>query len=153
MKTGVEIDMIVTDSLAALNLYESIFDIERVEVTNLDKGLNEAVFNLYGSRFHMLDENPEYQMFAPKPGAGNPVWFNVVVPDIQAVWDKAMKVGCTEMQPITLLEEMGVSNAMFSDSFGYLWMLHQVHREVSFEDRVRLMEENIGGQPKEETRI
>jgi uncharacterized glyoxalase superfamily protein PhnB len=143
MKTGVEIDMIVSDSLAALDLYESIFDLERVEVTSLAKGLNEAVFTIYGVRFHMLDANPEYQMFAPAPGAGNPVWFNVVVPDIQAVWEKAVKAGCTVVQPVTLMEEIGVSNAMFSDSFGYLWMLHQIHREVSFENRVRLMEEQM----------
>ena len=31
---GVEIDLIVKDSLAALELYEQIFEVERVEVTN-----------------------------------------------------------------------------------------------------------------------
>jgi len=30
---------------------------------------------------------------------------------------------------------------MFSDVFGYIWMLHQVHREVSFEERTKLWEE------------
>jgi len=35
---GVEIDMIVTDSLKALDLYENIFEIERIEVSNLPKG-------------------------------------------------------------------------------------------------------------------
>lgn len=55
-----------------------------------------------------------------------------------------MKAGCTEVQTVTLMEEMGVSNAMFSDSFGYLWMLHQVHREVSPEERVRQMDERKG---------
>ena len=31
---GVEIDMVVTDSLKALELYEKIFDIQRVEVSD-----------------------------------------------------------------------------------------------------------------------
>jgi len=41
---GVEIDMVVTDSLKALELYEKIFDIERVEVTHFPKGENEVYF-------------------------------------------------------------------------------------------------------------
>ncbi|MDI9422462.1 MAG: VOC family protein, partial [Bacillota bacterium] len=26
----------------------------------------------------------------------------------------------------------------FVDPFGYVWMLHQVHKEVSFEERMKL---------------
>jgi hypothetical protein len=35
----------------------------------------------------------------------------------------------------------GVSNAIFRDPFGYIWMLHQVHKEVSFEERKQLWED------------
>lgn len=34
---GVEIDLVVTDSLKALELYEKIFEIERVEVSNFSE--------------------------------------------------------------------------------------------------------------------
>ena len=37
---GVEIDFVVSDSLKALELYEKIFDIERVEVSDLPRGEN-----------------------------------------------------------------------------------------------------------------
>ncbi|MFN6430030.1 hypothetical protein EUCA11A_28400 [Eubacterium callanderi] len=136
--TGVEIDMVVTDSLKALELYEKIFEVKRIEVTDYPKGTNEAVFTIYDTRFHMLDENPEYQLIAPKPGQPQSVWYNVLVPDIQAVYDKAMAAGCAEIQPVT---EMGAANAMFADAFGYVWMLHQIYREVSFEERCKAMEE------------
>ena len=43
---GVEIDMVVKDSLIALELYEKIFEIERVEVTNFSRGENEAIFTI-----------------------------------------------------------------------------------------------------------
>ncbi len=33
-----------------------------------------------------------------------------------------------------------VSNAVFADGFGYQWMLHKVHKEVSFKERIRLWE-------------
>ena len=83
--TGVEIDFVVTDSLQALALYETIFEVERVEVTSFPKGQNEAVFTIYGVRFLMLDKNPEFQLVAPKPGAPQSMWLNVLVPDIQRV--------------------------------------------------------------------
>jgi len=138
---GVEIDMIVKDSLKALELYEKIFEIERVEVTNFPKGENEVVFTLYGVRFHMLDENPKFGLIAPIPDKPNTIWFNILVPDIKETFSKAINAGCTVVQPITEIPEYGVSNAIFNDSFGYQWMLHQVHKEVSFEERIRLWEE------------
>ncbi len=140
---GVEIDMVVTDSLAALELYEQIFEVERLEVTNYDKGLNEAVFSMYGTRFHLLDENPEYRLIAPKEGDPKPMWINILVPDIAATYQKAMAAGCTEIQPLTELEDFGVINAILVDPFGYIWMLHEVVREVSFEERCRIMEEKM----------
>ncbi|MBP1971314.1 PhnB protein [Virgibacillus natechei] len=139
--TGVEIDMIVTDSRKALELYEKIFDVERVEVTDFSKGENEVIFSLYGVRFHMLDENPEFDLMAPKPDNPQTIWFNIMVPDINGTFSKAMNAGCTELQPVTELTDFGVSNAMFNDPFGYQWMLHQIHKEVSFEERMRLFEE------------
>lgn len=140
---GVEIDMVVTNSIEALELYNNIFEIEVVESTSFDKGLNEAVFTMYGVRFHLLDENPQYQMIAPKEGDSKPMWVNVLVLDIKDTYKKAMDAGCTEIQPVTELTDFGVSNAVFSDKFGYVWMLHQIHREVSFEERIKIFEEKI----------
>ena len=138
---GVEIDLVVTDSLKALELYEKIFEIERVEVSDLPKGQNEVVFTLYGVRFHMLDENPEFHLIAPSQDDPKTIWFNVSVQDIKETYTKAMSLGCTEIQPVTDLPDYGVSNAIFMDSFGYVWMLHQIHKVVSHEERIRLWEE------------
>lgn len=139
---GVEIDFIVSDSLGALALYEKIFEVERVEVSDLPLGENEAVFTIYGTRFHMLDENPEFQLYAPKEGHAITQWINVSVPDIHATYAQAMEAGCTEVQPVVDLPDYGVSNASFMDPYGYHWMLHQIHEEVSHEERIRLWEES-----------
>ncbi|WP_100407745.1 VOC family protein [Bacillus solitudinis] len=138
---GVEIDMVVKDSLKALELYENIFDIERVEVSNFPRGENEVVFTLYDVRFHMLDENPEFHLIAPTPDHPKTSWVNVTVPDIKETYTKAMGLGCAEIQPVTDMPDYGVSNAIFMDLFGYIWMLHQVHKEVSHEERIQLWEE------------
>lgn len=140
---GVEIDFVVPDSLKSLELYEKIFDLKRIEVTDFPKGLNEVIFSLYDVKFHMLDENPELMLVAPKAGDPKPMWFNVMVPDIKATYQKAVGSGCEEIQPIAKLEDFGVSNGIFSDPYGYIWMLHEVHREVSFEDRKKIFEEQM----------
>lgn len=40
----VKIDFVVSDSLAALELYKSIFELELVEAAAFPKGQNEVVF-------------------------------------------------------------------------------------------------------------
>lgn len=138
---GVEIDFIVKDSLLALKQYEQIFSVRPIEATDFPKGQNEVVFEIDGTRFHMLDENPDFQMFAPVKNQAMPIWFNVVVPEIKAVHEAALLAGCREIQAVTVMKDCGVSNSMFTDSFGYLWMLHQIHQKVSFEDRVKAWED------------
>jgi len=140
---GVEIDMVVSDSVKAFELYERVFGAERVEVTAYENGLNEAIFTIFGTRFHLLDENAEYQLFAPKDGEHRSMWLNVLVPDIKATYEMAIESGFKEIQPITEIPEMGVSNAVCTDPFGYAWMLHQIHREVSFEERMKIWDEKL----------
>ncbi len=67
MIKGTEIDFIVSDSLKALALYKKVFEIEVVEATEYPVGMNEAVFQLYGTRFHMLDANEEYGLKITNP--------------------------------------------------------------------------------------
>ncbi|NJP38564.1 VOC family protein [Alkalicoccus luteus] len=135
MKTGIEIDLIVHDSLDALRLYETIFDIKRLTVTDLQQGQNEVIFSIYGTEIHLLDENEAYGMKAPSGEEPLPIWINVTVPDIHKAYNNAIAGGCRDMQPVTTMEKYGISNAVFMDPFGYQWMLHEVHRELSEEER------------------
>jgi PhnB protein len=43
------------------------------------------------------------------------------------------------------MPEFGISGATFIDPFGYVWMVHQVHREISYEERIRILEERRKG--------
>lgn len=134
--TGVEINFVVPDCREALQLYSAIFDIEILEATNLPAGSNEAVFMLYGMRLHMLDHNPQYHLIAPASDDPRSVWLNITVPDIAQTLEKALANGCTLIMPINKMEEMGISNAMFSDPYHHPWLLHEIHRTVGFEERL-----------------
>ncbi len=140
MNNGVEIDFVVSDSLVALKQYEQIFEIQRIEVTNLSKGQNEVIFEMNGTRFHLFDENPEYHLIAPKEGQPVTMWLNVTVPDIKRTFEAAIQAGCEVVQEVVELPNHGVSNASFMDADGYHWMLHQVHRVVGLEERIQLWE-------------
>jgi len=139
---GLEIDMVVQDSLAAFALYKTVFGAEEIEITSFPKGLNEAVFTMFGTRFHLLDENHEYGLHAPtesdKPQS---MWCNLVVEDIMQIFKKAEEAGFRVIQPATYIEDFGVMNAIIADPFGYVWMFHQIVKEVSFEERMQLMKD------------
>ena len=139
----VELDLVISDSLEALKLYEQIFDIERLEATDFDTGQNEVIFKLYELKIHMLDENLEMGLNAPSDNHLLPMWVNVTVPDIEETYNKAMDAGCADIQPITENADYGVSNAIFVDPFGYQWMIHQVHKDVSFKEREAIWEEKL----------
>jgi PhnB protein len=139
---GIEVNMVVSDSRAALVLYEKIFDVKRIEVTSFGKGFNEAMFSIYGTRFHLLDENPQYQLAAPRPGDPKPIWINVIIPDINATFAKALAAGCTETQPVTEIPGFDVVNAAFSDPFGHSWMLHERKHKAAFGEHSDIFEKD-----------
>ena len=116
--------------MKALELYEKIFEAKRIEVINHEQGLNELIFKLYDVRFHMPDVNSNAELKASDPDHPNTIWFNITVPDIKSTYQKALDSGCTEVQGVTEIKDFGVSNAMFMNPFGYMGMLHQVHKEV-----------------------
>lgn len=93
------------------------------------------VFSLYNTRFHLLDENIDYGLKAPTEESPQSIWFNILVDDIKKTWEKGIKEGFVEISPINYMEAMGVSNGVFIDPFGYTWMIQQIHKEVSFEER------------------
>ena len=143
MKTGVEINMIVKDSLNASKLYEKVFGAKIIEATTYEKGLNEVILSIFQTRFHLLDENQEYNLYAPTKDKTNTMWCNLLVEDIEDVFNKSKKEGFNIIQPITELKEFGVINAIISDPFDYQWMLHQIVKEVSFSERCKIMEEHM----------
>jgi uncharacterized glyoxalase superfamily protein PhnB len=128
--TGLEVCFCVPDTLAAIDLYGSVFGAETIEKTALAKGLNEAVFTVLGSRFHILDENPEADLHAPKEGQTVSIWFNMVVGDIKEVYDKALASDFSAIMGITVMENRGLRTAMVKDPFGHIWQLHQIDKAV-----------------------
>ncbi|MDR0375987.1 MAG: VOC family protein, partial [Treponema sp.] len=126
--TSVEIDFVVPDVLAAFDAYSKAFGAEAIEKSSLEKGLNEVIFTVFGTRFHILDENPDAFLVAPKEGQGGFMWFNLVVDDIKDVFEKASAAGFStilEIQEVPMSSlPAGSKTAMQKDPWGYIWQLH-----------------------------
>ena len=140
---GAEVNFIVKDSIKALNLYKKIFEnsLEVIEESDFGIGSSEVIFTIHSMRFHMLDENENYNMVAPTGGHINTIWYNVSVRDIKQTHANAIKNLCKELQEVTKMDKMGISNSMFIDTFGYVWLLHEVHEVKTYEERIQALKE------------
>src|SRR5699024_12470546 len=121
---GVDIDIVVKDSLKALELYEKIFEIERMEVTNFPRGQNEVIFNLYGVRFHLLDENQDFHLIALTEEDPKTIWVNVIVPSIKDTDIRKIGVEIEEVQQVSEQADYELANAIVMDAIGHIWMLY-----------------------------
>lgn len=121
---SVEIDFVVKNSLEAIEKYNKVFEINIIEKTNLDQGLNEVIFEIFGSRFHILDENLEYQIVAPKENENMPVCFNITVENIEEIVKNAEVENFTVISPIKEIFK-NIKNAVLKDPYGYIWIIHQ----------------------------
>ncbi len=145
---GLTIAYVVQDVANSLETYAGIFPINVVSHTDSH---SEAVFSLFETRFQLFAENEAEGLYAPGEGEGMPFWFNLVVPDLPDVWKKAMSLDCQTIQAPIHMEQMGITNAMFADLEGYVWMLHEVHEVISFDDRVDYFEQEMGLKAEEKT--
>lgn len=138
---GLAIAYVVQEVASCLETYAGIFP---VEIQSQAADHSEAVFTLFNTRFQLFAENEAEGLLGLGEGEGLPFWFNLVVPDLQAVWEKAMTLDAQTIQAPIHMEQMGITNAMFADLEGYVWMLHEIHEVVSFEDRVDYFEQAMG---------
>ncbi|MDR0722341.1 MAG: hypothetical protein LBF75_06045 [Treponema sp.] len=86
--------------------------------------MNEVVFTIFESRFHMLDESSENGLNAPKEAYPVTIWFNILVEAVQPVFDKAMKRGFSTVFPITYEPVHNIERFMVKDPFGMVWLVH-----------------------------
>lgn len=135
-----EINIVVKNSLDSLSFYENIFCIERIEVGDFILGQNEVTIKINELYLRLLDENPDFNMLAPQNDTYIPFWFNITVNNIEQTYNQALNLGCTKIQDVNHMPEMGIKNAMFKDPYSYTWLLHEVIEIIDYETRVELLE-------------
>jgi PhnB protein len=131
-----EIDMVVPKALAAFALYQHVFG-----ATVLEKSTDEVICMLQGTRFHLFDENPVVGWQAPSKDTSQSSWFNVITDDAEALFARGTEANFETIVPLRAEEALGVKNAVVRDPFGYSWVIEQILRKISFEERCKILAE------------
>ncbi|MFV0556214.1 MAG: VOC family protein [Lactovum sp.] len=130
------LNMVVSDAIAASQLYVSVFDATLGEVFEFPDRPKSNEVNVSIGQFHLrlVDENIEFDCLSPKKDEVDSIWLSLQVDDAKCVLKKAKTHGMeivTEMQ-----EHLGQKFFEVKDPFAYTWVISQTIREVSYEEKM-----------------
>jgi PhnB protein len=92
-----------------------------------------------GAAFAIADEFPEYEFFGPTTRGGTTVSLTVDVPDVDALFARAVAAGATaEREPMD--EFYGARAATLRDPWGHRWHLHHQLEDLTAEEMQRRLD-------------
>lgn len=102
----------------AVEFYKSAFGAD--EVFRIDDGDSVvARLSVDGAEFWLSDESPDHKNFSPQTLGGGSVRMVLTVPDPDAMFERALSAGATQMHAVT--EEYGWRVGRLVDPFGHHW--------------------------------
>jgi PhnB protein len=111
----------VDGAAAAIDFYSKVFaGTERMRMPGPDGKIGHAEVQIGDSLIMLADEHPELGIRSPKAFGGSPVTISIYVGDVDAVFEKAVKEGATELRSVEN-QFYGDRTGQFEDPFGHRW--------------------------------
>lgn len=102
--------------------------------------LAHAAIRIGDSMVMLMDEYPECEASAPKTLGGTGVTIHLSVPDVDAVYQRAIEAGAvSRMEPADMF--WGDRYGVVEDPFGHRWSMATHIRDVSPEEMAQAMQE------------
>ncbi len=109
----------VRNSAQAVEFYKSAFGATEVYRLEDPEGNVVARLSVAGAEFWLSDESPEHGNFSPKSLGGASVRMILTVPDPDAVFNRALTAGASEVYPVS--EGHGWRVGRVVDPYGHHW--------------------------------
>lgn len=115
--------LIVPSAVDALEFYQRAFGAEtvsRMPGAGGEQSTMHAEMRIGNSIVMLTDENPQWGTQSPKALGGTPVSLHLYVEDADALFERAVKAGCTPQFP---MEDTfwGDRYGKLADPFGHVW--------------------------------
>ena len=126
--------LICAGAADAIEFYKKAFDaVEMARVPGPQGKLIHACIRIGDSVVMLVDEFPDWGSFGPKSLKGSPVTIHLQVEDVDAVFERAVRVGAKITMP---LDDTfwGDRYCQLEDPFGHHWSVATHIRDVSPEE-------------------
>jgi len=135
--------LILRDTARALEFYKQAFGAKELSrMTGPDGSVAHAEMRIGDSIVMLGDEMPSMGATAPQTVGGSPVHISLMVPNVDALFDRAVKAGATVQMP---LQDMfwGDRYGKLLDPFGHKWGLGMHIEDVSPKEMARRAEKEF----------
>jgi PhnB protein len=113
--------LVIDGAGAAIEFYADVLGTTvRMRMDSPDGKVGHAELQLGDSVVMLSDEFPEMGFLGPKSVGGTPVTMSVYVDDVDAVYQKALGAGATELRAVED-QFYGDRSGLFEDPFGHRW--------------------------------
>lgn len=124
MKKGIELDMVVSDAMTAVETFGKVFKVEILEVQSTAKENDTVLVDMEGMHIHFLSKNEEVGFKVPT-STPESMWVNVIVDDIEKTKNAAVDAGFELIIPITKEPYEGLLYMLLKDKDNYQWMVYE----------------------------
>ena len=114
----------VRNADAAIAFYRQAFGAVEVVRLNGDDGrVSHCELRIGGATLMLSDEYPEINCLSPETIGGSPVMLLLTVPNVDAVFHRAVDAGATVTRPLQDGFDGSLRTGKLTDPFGHHWMI------------------------------
>ncbi|MEO6548383.1 MAG: VOC family protein [Ferruginibacter sp.] len=116
-------ELYIQNGVTDIEFYTKAFNaIELRRFKNEDGSIHVAELSIHGAMFHLHEVTANANFFNPQKHNGTTAIIGLFVEDVDAVMNKALAAGATEISPAQDYD-YGYRQGQVKDPFGHVWML------------------------------
>jgi uncharacterized glyoxalase superfamily protein PhnB len=129
--------LVCRDAAGAIEFYKRAFGADEMRVIRAPDGnVLHAALLINGAMFFLSEEFPAFGSKSPQGLGGTPVTLHLHVKDCDAVFERAVRGGCTVRMPLADMF-WGDRYGVLADPYGHAWSVATTVRQLTTEEMQR----------------